>query len=197
MKLDPHFLRAASRWAEAEYAYRAEQWSTAYPLYKQALTLYEERFDWTARSATHRTLQRLCTVAEHLEAWAEMAEYARAVLGYEQRVTFPNQGQIAKTLMLIARAERHCYQFEIARNLLALSILLTDTLIEQRFLEREAQSDDERAYIQTRLQSDIALIQAETLDEWALLEGTLGDFKALFELTALGYLTRDQMIDSI
>jgi hypothetical protein len=194
MKLDPRRLRAASLWAEAQYAHSIRQWETARPRYAQVLALYD---DMKNISAAYTTLVRLCDVTNQQEDWAAMAAYAKRLLEHDQQDFFIGQGRSARSWFLVGQAERCCQHTEAARYALVESIRMTSSWIEDGFVELETQSDDEKIYIQTRLQPDIALLHADALHEWSLLEAAIGNAQAAAALMALSQLIRDQMIDSV
>jgi hypothetical protein len=194
MNLDPLRLRAASLWAEAQYAHSIKQWDTAHQRYAQALALYDETKHITS---AYTALLRLCEVTRQLENWSEMVEYAKRLLKFDQGSFFIGRGQSARAWFLIGQAERQQRHIEAARQALVESVRLTARWIEDGFLEIEAQDEDERSYVQTRLEAHVALLHADALHEWGLLEAEAGNAQGAEGLIALGRLTRDQMIDSV
>lgn len=181
MKFDPQLLQAMSLWAQAQYAYSVQQWSTAHSFYTRVLPIYEEQHDF---HAAYRTVYQLCLVAKHQNNWADMADYASALLESNPRLS-----SIEESWLLLGHAERRRNHTVQARQALAECIRLSDVQLTLLLHDREPVPFD-------RWYPNQARIYAEALHEWGLLEAGLGEIRESVNLIKLGELILLQAIES-
>jgi hypothetical protein len=172
MKLDPRRLRAASLWAMAQSAERHQQWQTAYDLFARAAVIYEDVEDI---SSTHQALDRMYLIARDQQDWARIAECAKALIAFNERIL---RGNSPKVWLLVAQAERHCHNIEAARRAL-IQVLRTSEAFVQQSDYFPAWAWNTHNYV-------------SALYEWALLEAETGMIREALGLLALGELTISQ-----